>query len=84
MTGIDTLQALQEEIGAQKVQLALMGLHLPVVDVFKTSGFYEKLDPDLVIEIRGDAIKILFKRLDHNYCKNTCPYELFHECPTVK
>jgi SulP family sulfate permease len=84
MTGIDTLQALQEEIGAQKVQLAIMGLHLPVVDVFKTSGFYEKLDPDLVIEIRGDAIKILFKRLDHNYCKNTCPYELFHECPTVK
>ena len=37
------------------------------------SGFYEKLNPDLVIEIRGDAIKILFKRLDHNYCKNTCP-----------
>lgn len=84
MTGINALQALQEEIGAQKVQLALMGLHLPVVNVFKTSGFYEKLNPDLVIEIRGDAIKVLFKRLDHNYCKNTCPYELFHECPTVK
>jgi SulP family sulfate permease len=98
MTGIDALQALQEEIGAKKNQLALMGVHLPVMHVFKTSGFYhlpvmhvfktsgfyEKLDPDLVIETRGDAIKILFKRLDHNYCKNTCPYELFHECPTVK
>jgi SulP family sulfate permease len=84
MTGIDALQALQEEIGAKKNQLALMGVHLPVMHVFKTSGFYEKLDPDLVIETRGDAIKILFKRLDHNYCKNTCPYELFHECPAVK
>ena len=84
MTGIDALQALQEEIGAKKNQLALMGVHLPVMHVFKTAGFYEKLDPDLVIETRGDAIKILFKRLDHNYCKNTCPYELFHECPTVK
>jgi SulP family sulfate permease len=84
MTGIDALQALQEEIGAKKIQLALMGVHLPVMHVFKTSGFYEKLDPNLVIENRGDTIKILFKRLDHNYCKNTCPYELFHECPTVK
>lgn len=84
MTGIDALQTAQEEIGAQKVQLALMGVHLPVMQVFKTSGFYEKLDPDLLIEIRGDAIKVLFKRLDHNYCKNTCPYELFNECPTVK
>jgi len=84
MTGIDALQTLQEEISAKKNQLALMGVHLPVMHVFKTSGFYEKLDPDLVIETRGDAIKILFKRLDHNYCKNTCPYELFHECLTVK
>ena len=84
MTGIDALQALQEEIGAKKIQLALMGVHLPVMHVFKTSGFSEKLNPDLVIEIRGDAVKILFKKLDHNYCKNTCPYELFHECPTVK
>jgi SulP family sulfate permease len=84
MTGIDALQALQEEIGAQKVQLALMGLHLPVVHVFETSGFYKKLNPDLLIEIRGDAVEILFKRLDHNYCKNTCPYVLFYECAFVK
>jgi SulP family sulfate permease len=84
MTGIDALQALQEEIGAKKIQLALMGLHLPVVHVFKTSGFYEKLNPDLIIEIRGDAVEILFKRLDHNYCKNTCPHVLFYECSFVK
>ena len=61
-----------------------MGVHLPVMHVFKTSDFYEKLDLYLVIEIRGDAVKILFKRLDHNYCKNACPYELSHKCPTVK
>jgi SulP family sulfate permease len=72
------------ELSAKKIELALMGVHLPVMYVFKTSGFYEKLNPDLVIDIRGDAVTILFKRLDHNYCKNTCPYELFHECPTVK
>jgi SulP family sulfate permease len=84
MTGIDALQALQEEIGAQKNQLALMGVHIPVMHVFKSSGFYDKLDKDLVIKNRGDAITILFEKLDHNYCKNTCPYELFHECPSVK
>jgi SulP family sulfate permease len=84
MTGIDALQALQEEIGAQKNQLALMGVHIPVMHVFKSSGFYDKLDKNLVIKNRGDAITILFEKLDHNYCKNTCPYELFHECPSVK
>jgi SulP family sulfate permease len=61
-----------------------MGVDLAVMHVFKTSGFYEKLDPDLRIQNQGDALKVLFKRLDHIYCKNTCPYELFHECPTVK
>jgi SulP family sulfate permease len=61
-----------------------MGVHIPVMHVFKSSGFYDKLDKNLVIKNRGDAITILFEKLDHNYCKNTCPYELFHECPSVK
>ena len=30
------------------------------------------------------AITILFKQLDHVYCKNQCPYALFNECPEVK
>lgn len=84
MTGIDALQALLEEIGEKNIQLVLMGIHLPVMQVFKTAGFYEKLNPDLIIANRGDAITTLFKRLDHGYCKHTCPYELFLECPTVK
>ena len=39
---------------------------------------------DYLIEKRGNAISILFTTIDHDYCKNVCPYALFYECWTVK
>jgi len=84
ITGIEELRVLLEEVKARGIQLALMGVHLPVKEVFKSSGFLDELTPVFLIENRGDAITILFNQIDHAYCKNVCPYSLFTECPTVK
>lgn len=84
ITGIDELRVLIDEAKEKKVQVAFMGVHIPVRQVFESSGLMEELQAGHLIENRGEAISFLFQRLDHEYCKNVCPYALFHECPTVK
>jgi SulP family sulfate permease len=84
ITGIDELRVLHDEVKARNVRIAFMSVHLPVQQVFESSGFIKELQSGHLIENRGEAITFLFQNLDHGYCKNVCPYELFHECPTVK
>jgi len=83
-TGIDELRVLQDDLKARNIQLALMGVHIPVKQVMKSSGFLAEMEPGHFIEVRGEAITYLFQRLDHDYCKNQCPHELFFECRSVK
>ena len=84
LTGVDELRALHEEVSGQGIQLALMYVDHPVMEVLKSSGFLEEIDPGYIIDNRGKAVTALFKELDHAYCKNVCPLELFFECSTVK
>ena len=84
LTGIDEMRSLLEEVKRKQVNVALMGVHIPVMESFERSGFVKEIPADLIIKNRGDAITVLFNRVDHGYCKNTCPYVLFNECPDVK
>jgi len=82
-TGIDELRVLKDELKRRNIQLSLMGVHIPVRQVLESTGFLDELHTDFLIEVRGEAIAYLFRRLDHDYCQNQCPYELFHECPSI-
>lgn len=84
ITGIDELRNLMDETKRKNIQVAYMGINPPVMETFKNSAFLEEIEPGLLIENRGQAISALFKRLDHIYCRDTCPYALFNECPEVK
>jgi SulP family sulfate permease len=84
ITGIDELRVLLDEVKERGVRLAFTGVHLPVKQIFESSGFLKELQPGHLIENRGDAITFLFQNIDHGYCRNDCPYELFHECSTIK
>jgi SulP family sulfate permease len=84
LTGIDELRVLQEETQTREIKLALMEIHLPVKEVMKTSGFLTEMNPEFMLQKRGEAITTLFKHIDHDYCKNVCPHTLFFECKTVK
>jgi len=84
ITGIEELRVLKEEADAKNMELALMEIHLPVEEVMKSSGFMAEMNPELILQKRGEAITVLFKHLDHDYCKNVCPHALFFECHTVK
>ncbi len=84
ITGVDGLRTLQGEVKQRKTELALTGVHIPVMEVLKSSGMIDELKAGHLIENEGEAISYLFQRLDHGYCKNVCPYSLFYECASVK
>jgi len=84
ITGIEELRVLKEEVDTKNMELALMEIHPPVQEVMESSGFMAEMNPELILQKRGEAITVLFNHLDHDYCKNVCPYALFFECRTVK
>ncbi len=84
ITGVDELRTLQDEVKQREIELALMGVHLPVKEVLKSSGMINELKSGHLIENRGEAITFVFQHIDHKYCKNVCPYRLFYECSNVK
>ncbi|MFC1828763.1 SulP family inorganic anion transporter [Thermodesulfobacteriota bacterium] len=84
ITGVDELRVLMDDLKERDIRFALMGVHLPVKEVFESSGFINEIEPGHLIEARGDAITYLFERIDHEYCKDVCPHALFLECSTVK
>ncbi|RLA05386.1 MAG: SulP family inorganic anion transporter [Gammaproteobacteria bacterium] len=84
ITGIDELKVLMEDVKSRNFNVAFMGVRQPVMQTFKQSGLLKDIEPELLIEHRGDAITVLFRKIDHEYCKNKCPFELFHECSSVK
>ena len=84
ITGVDELRVLLDEAKTRGVRVAFMGLHRPVMDVFESSGFLNEIEKGLLIKYRGDAITVLFKQIDHDYCSKHCPHTIYFECSTVK
>ncbi|NQT68285.1 MAG: SulP family inorganic anion transporter [Desulfobacteraceae bacterium] len=84
ITGTDELRVLLDELELRQVRLAFLSVHLPVKQVFESSGLLEQLNTEHMFERRDTAIATLFQDIDHEYCKTECPYELFRECSTVK
>jgi len=84
ITGIDELRVLMEEAKERRIKVAYMGINQPVQETFKNSTFIEEIEDGLLIENRGQAIQVIFDKLDHQYCRDVCPYTLFNECPQVK
>lgn len=84
LTGTDGLRVINEEMKKRGIDLAVMRTRLPVKKVLQTSGFIKELKPDYFMETGSGAIATLFRDIDHDYCHNTCPYELFFECANEK
>ena len=84
ISGVDELFGLLDELKARKIEMAFLYVHLPVKKVLESTNFLDMVGRDRMLEKMGEAIAYLFERLDHDYCRNVCPYKLFHECSTVK
>ncbi len=84
LTGVDELRILLEEAKARGVELAFISVHLPVKQVFESSGFNKEIRLEHLLDKRVESISHIFEHIDHVYCKEKCPYTLYTECSTVK
>jgi SulP family sulfate permease len=84
LTGIDELKVLLEETKLRKIKTAFVSIHIPVMNVYKSSGFINKIENEYIFNKRGDALSSLFTCIDHSYCKKSCPHRIFNECSFVK
>lgn len=84
ITGIDELRIFMEDTQERGVQTAFVSVHIPVMNIYKSSGLINEIDPVYIFDKRGTALSSLFSRIDHDYCRNSCPYKLFNECSSLK
>jgi SulP family sulfate permease len=84
ISGVEELFRLLDELKKRDIEIAFLYVHLPVKKVLESTNFLYVVGEDRMLEKMSDAIAYVFERLDHGYCRNVCPYKLFHECSTVK
>ncbi len=83
-TGVDEMKELIREMRKLGVEMYIANVHMPVRDVLHNSGIMTLLEQTRCLKSKAESITLLFNKLDHKYCKNTCPYSIFWECETVK
>jgi len=81
ITGVYELRELHTAVKECGFRLALLAVHLPVKQVLEKTGMLDELVPGDLMENRNKAFGHLYSQIDHEYCRNTCPYQLFYECP---
>ncbi len=84
ITGVYELRELHTAIKENKFRLGLLAIHLPVKQVLERAGMIDELVSGDLMENRNDAFGHLYSQIDHDYWRNTCPYQLFYECPDKK
>ena len=84
ITAIEEFRLLKTELEQKGIKMAIINLHIPVEKTFRSTGFYDEFESDLIFDDRNELIPKLFERIDHDYCVNECPYTLFPCCLKIK
>ena len=82
--GSEVIVKLVKDVRNLGVELAFANIGCDVYPLLENAGLLEVAKEELIFNSKGQSIVELFKRLDHDYCANKCPYVVFKECETVK
>jgi len=83
-TGSETMIRLIKALRDIGVEAAFANIGCDVYPLLENAGFDKVVKHELVFDSKGQSIIELFKRIDHDYCREGCPYVVFQECLTVK
>ncbi len=73
ITGVDELNALLEDLRAKGMQMHIVSLHLPVHQVFVSTGFLQDLGEDAIHTSYHEAMAAISTDMDHDLCGVDCP-----------
>jgi len=81
ISGVHALERIVQVYRQRKGDVFISRFRAPVLEVFKTSGFYEFLGEDHFLGREMNAIgNIFYNVLDPAICIYECPYRAFLEC----
>jgi SulP family sulfate permease len=83
-TAIDVLSEFIENLESRGIRLYFVNLKTPVREILTRAGIFEIIGEDRVVPSKGSVVRRLFELIDHNYCREECPYAVFDECYEVK
>ncbi len=83
-TGSQTLIRLINTLKDMKVETAFANIGCDVYILLENVEFDKHVNHELVFDSKGHSIRELIKRVDHEYCRNSCPYTVFRECVDIK
>jgi SulP family sulfate permease len=83
ISGVHALESVVRSLRQRNGDVFMMRTQGPVLDLFKSTGFYDTLGQDHFLSY-GDAIGYLFNRiLDPTICIYECEARAFHECENL-
>lgn len=83
-TGVDELTSLIKDLRQFGIELYVVNANDAVKAVLNNSGLMNLLGHKCCPTSKGESIALLFNKIDHQFCRNTCKFSIFTECKTVK
>jgi len=83
-TGSQALIRLINTLKDMGVETAFANIGCDVYLLLENVEFDKYVDHNLVFDSKGHSIKELIRKVDHEYCRNVCPYTIFRECKEIK
>ncbi len=83
-TGSQTIIRLINTLKEMDVETAFANIGCDVYILLENVEFDKYVNHELVFDSKGHSIRELIKRVDHEYCRNSCPYTVFRECVDIK
>lgn len=83
-TGVDEMRELINELRKFGIEFYIANVKKPVREMLKNAGIIDLLEQKRCLDSKAESITMLFNKIDHEYCRYTCPHAVFWECETVK
>ncbi len=83
-SGSQTIIRIIEDLKKEGIETAFANIGCDVYLLLENVRFDKYVREDLVFDSKGHSIRELIKKIDYEYCRKKCPYEVFRECSMIK
>ncbi len=84
ITAVEALQDFIKNKKSKGINVVFVNLKGVVRNIFAKAKLIDMIGEENFLPSKGAAVDVLFDKIDHNYCRQECPYAVFDECYTVK
>ncbi len=83
-SGSQTVIRIINDLRKMGIEAAFANISCDVYILLENVDFDKYVREDLVFDSKGHSIRELINKIDHDYCRRKCSYEVFRECGNIK